>query len=345
MMNDKTRIVVIGASAGGHSAVKKILSKIDKNINAVFMVVQHITADASTFYGAILNKKTNLKVVYAQDGQKLETGTVYLSIPDHHLLVNKDSIKLSKGPTENLSRPAIDPLFRTAATSYGNRVIGIILTGLLNDGTSGLMAIHSCNGISIVQDPEEAEYKDMPLSALENAKPTYCSKLSSIAQKIEELVSEDIVPEMNIPAYIKKEAEISMGVDSNIPLENDIGSKVGLGCPNCGGPLWQMENHKHFPRYRCHTGHSFTQESLLKGQSGKVEESLWLALRTLEERKNILRKTLEHQEEREMSSLLNITQRRLQETQTSIDHLKQSMQIDPPKIDIEKEKSRKITSC
>ena len=330
-MPDKDyRLVVIGASAGGHSAVIELLNQMPADINAAFVIVQHTSADASLYFGQILQKRTKLHVEYATHGKKIERGGVYLSIPDHHLLVDDEgTLILSKGPTENRTRPAIDPLFRNAAASFSNRVIGIVLTGMLNDGTSGLIAIKKCHGYTMVQSPKTAEYPEMPNHALQAVKPDICCSIEEMGGKIQKLVKGPLKDRVDVPTYIRQEAAISRMIDSRIDLENELGEKVPYGCPECGGPLWQMKN-EDTVRFRCHTGHGYTAEALINGQNAQIEESLWIALRTLEERINILRKTLLNHEKHNHEPLIVNTRKKIEETEKSITILREAMQIRPP---------------
>ncbi|PHN03222.1 chemotaxis protein CheB [Flavilitoribacter nigricans] len=344
-MKEDTRIVVIGTSAGGHDALRALFKDIPADINAIFLVVQHAATNSTSYFAGSLAEVTALKVQYAEQDMVVETGNVYLSIPDFHLLINGKKLFLSKGPTENLSRPAIDPLFRTAAANFGHRVIGIILTGLLNDGTSGLQAVKNCNGLTIVQNPNDAQYSDMPEFALKTVKPHFCCNVADMGQKIIELVASDPPEKKEIPKYIKQEAAISMKIASRIRLEEEIGEQVPISCPDCDGPLWLMEHEKNIPRYRCHTGHGFTLESLLVGQSAKIEESLWVALRTLEERIVLLEKSVATNKNRGFNTLVNSLERKIEEATRSRDTLKEAMNIPPPKLNEEEFLKKELPDC
>jgi len=228
-----------------------------------------------------------LECTQALDGEVFETGHVYLAPSDHHMMVGKDRIKITKGARENRQRPAIDPLFRSAAVAHGNRVIGIVLTGYLDDGTAGLMAIQRCGGTCVVQDPADAAYADMPLNALAQVKVDHSVPLSEMGSLLTMLCQKKRGKRKAVPEDILIEAKIAERVLSDLPSVEALGEQVPFNCPGCGGVLWEMAEGDSL-RYRCHTGHSFTAPVLLAEQTAKVEETLWVALRMLEERRNLL---------------------------------------------------------
>jgi two-component system chemotaxis response regulator CheB len=203
------------------------------------------------------------------------------------MLVRKTRLLVTKGARENRYRPAIDPLFRSAAVTHGPRVIGIVLTGMLDDGTAGLVAIKKCGGVTVVQDPSDAAYPDMPQNALDNLKVHHCVPAAEIGGLLEKLTRESAGKPQPVPEEIRIEAEIAERVLSDVAQVNSLGNQAPYNCPNCGGVLWEIKKSKN-QRYRCHTGQSFTAASLLIIQSEKIEETLWTSLRMFEERKNLL---------------------------------------------------------
>jgi two-component system, chemotaxis family, protein-glutamate methylesterase/glutaminase len=223
----------------------------------------------------------------ARNGQSFEQGKIYIAPADQHLLIKGAKLLVTKGARENRYRPAIDPLFRSAAVSHGPAVVGVILTGLLDDGTAGLSAIKRCGGISVVQDPKDAAYPGMPQSALENVAIDHCVPLGVMGPLLERLTREPRGKTKSTPDDIRTEAVIAERVLSDVAQVEGLGDQVPYNCPNCGGVLWQMSEPK-IGRYRCHTGHSFTASALLTSQDEKIEETLWVSLRMLEERKNLL---------------------------------------------------------
>jgi len=284
-----SRVVVIGTSAGGLEALTKLISQLRVNFPAPVLVVQHMSADASgNALLEALNNLGTLKCKHALNGTKLEAGHLYLAPPDQHLMVDEDAkILITKGAQENRSRPAIDPLFRSAAIEFGNRVIGIILTGYLDDGTSGMKVIQRCGGISIVQDPSDAQYPDMPKNVLNQMKADYCLPISEMGSLLYEIITQKTGKQKATPKDILIEAEIAKHVLSDLPSVNALGSQVPFNCPGCGGVLWKID-HDSAARYRCHTGHAYTAATLLAEQTKKIEETMWVALRMFEERKNLL---------------------------------------------------------
>ena len=212
------------------------------------------------------------------------------------MLVTKDRIIVSKGARENRSRPGIDPLFRSAAVAYGAKVIGVLLTGYLDDGTSGLLAIQRCGGTCIVQDPSDAAYPDMPQNALNNLRPDYCLPVDAIGQLLTEIILKPVPKSPPVPEDIASEATIAERVVSDVTAVENLGEQVPFNCPNCGGVLWKIQK-GNLLRYRCHTGHAFTADVLLAEQTRNIEETLWVALRMFEERKNLLN-TMGHRDGR-----------------------------------------------
>lgn len=282
-------IVVVGTSAGGMKALITLVKQLPKDFPAPLLIVQHISADATG--DALLNslnKIGKLKCVHAKEGNKIESGHIYLAPSDHHLMIEKNgSLLVTKGAQENRSRPAIDPLFRSAAASFGNRTIAILLTGYLDDGTAGLIAIQRCGGISIIQDPSDADYPDMPKNALNQMKPDYCIPIAEMGGVLSNLMTRKTIKQPTIPEDIIKEVKIAQRVLSDLPSVNSLGEQVPFNCPGCGGVLWKIDKGPGL-RYRCHTGHAYTATSLLAEQTDKIEETMWTALRMFEERKNLL---------------------------------------------------------
>ena len=288
-MSSKGRnIVVIGTSAGGLEVLDKLIGQLPTDLPAAIFIVQHMAPENSA--GALLHalgKHKAFACKLASDAEAFEKRRIYIAPPDYHLLVKQKTLLVTKGARENRCRPAIDPLFRSAAVTHGPRVIGMVLTGMLDDGTAGLIAIKKCGGIAVVQDPKDAAYPEMPQSALNNSKVDHCVPVAEMGRLLEKLTHEPPGKNKSIPKDIQTEAEIAERVLSNVAQVNGLGSQVPYNCPNCGGILWEMNN-PDIARYRCHTGHSFIAAALLTSQSEKIEETLWTSLRMFEERKNLL---------------------------------------------------------
>jgi len=246
----------------------------------------------------MLNRVGALPAENAMDGQPIEPGRIYVAPVDHHLLVDRDCLRVTKGPKENRFRPAIDPLFRSAAYAYGPEVIGIVLSGALSDGTSGLWTIKDRGGIAIVQDPEDALVAGMPSSALENVAVDYRLPVSKIPPLLVRLTGENIHVELS-PISKRLEAEVSIAREQshNGDELKELGEVSEFTCPECHGSLWQMYEGK-ILRFRCRTGHAYSVEALLEDMAESVEAMEWAAVRGIEESASLLRHMAEHLDEK-----------------------------------------------
>jgi two-component system chemotaxis response regulator CheB len=279
-------IIVVGASAGGVEALSELVKNLPSNLNAAVFIVLHVPSHGTSVLPSILNRAKTLLTHHAKDGQAIVPGRIYIAPPNYHLLVKDGYVNVSKGATENSHRPAIDPTFRTAARAYGRRVVGVILTGTLDDGTAGLMAVKRRSGVAVVQDPDDAMYSGMPQSAIANVNNIdFILPLSSIPAVLVNLVNTPIsdAPEEPVPPEMEYESNIAELHMEAINSNEKPGRSANLGCPSCGGTLWEIEEND-LLRYRCRTGHAFSVESLLAEQSDALEEALWIALRALEEK-------------------------------------------------------------
>ena len=285
---DGRDIIVIGTSAGGLEALDGLIGQLPAGLPASIFIVQHMapenTGDALLDR---LGRNKAFKCKIAVNATSFKAGEVYIAPADSHLLLKKAKLIVTKGARENRYRPAVDPLFRSAAVAHGPRVIGVVLTGMLDDGTAGLIAIKKCGGVTVVQDPKDAAYPDMPLSAVNNMKVDHCLPLAAMGPLLEKLTCQHPGKANSVPADIQTEAIIAERVVSDVEKVNALGVPVPYNCPNCGGVLWEMNN-PDLLRYRCHTGHSFTASALLTGQNEKIEETLWVSLRMFEEHKTPL---------------------------------------------------------
>jgi two-component system, chemotaxis family, protein-glutamate methylesterase/glutaminase len=222
----------------------------------------------------------------ALDGDELVPGRILVAPADHHLMVDGDALRVVRGPRENRSRPAIDPLFRSAAVSRSSRVVGIILSGMLDDGTLGMAAVKRCGGLTLVQDPGDAEYADMPTSVLSHMEPDHVVAVDAMSSILLELVRQQAPPAPDIPRDLQ--LEVRAALDGSIGPDAEPGEFSFQGaCPDCGGPL-ELRHEGGVRKYRCHVGHAFSDLALLAGQDEEVERALWSALRTLEERARTL---------------------------------------------------------
>lgn len=282
MPEKPARIIVLGGSAGGIEAFSNVLRPIPANLPAAIFLVLHINPSVPSLLPSVLKRRTQLRVQHARDGAEIEAGTVYIAPPDRHLLLHGGVMRLGRGARENGFRPAVDPLFRTAAVSYGPAVIGVIVSGNLDDGTSGLIEIKRHGGIGIVQAVDDAIYAGMPASALQEVPDVdYVVPASAIGPTIVGLVNDQRVG--SIILAVETEPDIAMGGEAPVAFEERIDeAPAGIGCPDCGGTLWERKEGE-LVRYRCRVGHAYSDEALLAAQTEALEEALWTALRALEE--------------------------------------------------------------
>lgn len=282
-------IIVVGTSEGGLEALDALVGQLPSDLAASIFIVQHMAPHNSG--EALLRRLARHKAfdaAFARDGERTWQGRIYIAPPDTHLLLKPGKMLVRKGARENLSRPGVDPMFRSAAVAYGPRVIGVILTGMLDDGAAGLIAIRRCGGVTVVQEPTDAAYQAMPQNALDSLAVDHCVPVAGMGELLAALVARPPRKAKPIPQDIRIEAEIAERVLSDVAQVEGLGTQVPYNCPNCGGVLWEMDVPR-TPRYRCHTGHSFTEKTLLASQSEKIEEMLWISLRMFEERKNLLK--------------------------------------------------------
>jgi two-component system, chemotaxis family, protein-glutamate methylesterase/glutaminase len=277
-------IIVIGASAGGVEAVPRLLSSLRRDIPAAFFVTLHISPHTESVMPELIARRGELPAEHPKDRTRIQQGRVYVAPPDYHLMLEDGFVRLSHGPKENRHRPAIDPLFRSAAENYGNCVAGVLLTGNLDDGVAGLQRIQEYGGVAIVQDPADAPYPEMPRNALRAFEPDHCLNLREIERLLSRLPSPD---SGGVAMKGKKTAKGS----SAKPAGDKASRKTEclpapVVCPECQGPIWEKRNGK-VTHFECLVGHRYTLDSFLAAQSEEIETSLWVALRALEERINL----------------------------------------------------------
>lgn len=286
----RTAIVVIGASAGGVEAMARLVGDLPADLPAAVFVTLHFPATVTSVMPAILSRSGPLRAHHPADGEKFHAGRIYVASPDHHLLVGPSRVRVVRGPRENGHRPAIDPLFRSAAASHGPRVIGVLLTGNLDDGTAGLLQLKRRGGAAIVQDPDEAMFRSMPQSAIENVAVDHVLPLRDIGTAIAQLaIGIASLARTTQPkeAVVHDDAERETAYDALDlatikEVENHPGNPSQFGCPDCGGVLWEI-NDGTLLRYRCRVGHAWSSEALMARQAEQLDTALWMALRTLEE--------------------------------------------------------------
>jgi two-component system, chemotaxis family, protein-glutamate methylesterase/glutaminase len=273
-------LVVIGGSAGGLPALLELVRDLPADLPAALCVVIHTSPYSPGRLPDIVERRTRLICEAAEDGQRIEPGHIYFAPVDRHLLIEDGRLRVTNGPRENGFRPAVDPLFRTAAKWHGPRVAGIVLSGSLGDGSFGLASIEQAGGVTIIQDPDEALVPSMPLVALRGASIDHIVKAADMASLIAKLAAEPSKKGIAMPQPISSadSAERGTALAEGAPA----GMLTPLTCPECGGSLWEQEAESH-AGYRCHVGHAYSAESLLRNHSQEVEGALWTALRVLEE--------------------------------------------------------------
>lgn len=272
-------IIVIGGSAGGVEALKELAAQLSPQLNATIFIVIHISPHSQSVMPQILSRAGVFPAQHPTNNQHIQPGNIYVAPPNHHLLVIPDRVQLTQGPKENGHRPSVDVLFRTAARAYGARVIGVVLTGALDDGSSGIVFIKEMGGVVIAQDPDDALYSGMPQSAIQTGKVDHIVRLNQIAPLLLKLTQEQI-PQEQIP--MEDKPDISELENGKHMLHEPGGTPSTYVCPDCGGVMMEYQDGEMF-RFRCQVGHGYSAESMLMKQTESVEDAIWMALRTLEE--------------------------------------------------------------
>ncbi|HEV2707003.1 MAG TPA: chemotaxis protein CheB [Pyrinomonadaceae bacterium] len=290
-------IIVIGTSAGGIETLRVLVAGLPSDFAASVFIVLHTSAESPGMLPAILRRAGDLPADNARDGERIQTGRIYVAPPDHHLIIEPGIMRTTRGPKENRFRPAIDPLFRSAAQVYGPRVIGVILTGYLDDGTAGLWMVKQLGGTAVVQDPEDALVDSMPRNALQYVNVDYCLPVAEIAPLLVRLTNkaaEEGVYE--VPEETKIEVNIAKAEQALEAGVLKLGEPSNYACPECHGVLLQLKEENRI-RFRCHTGHAYSLESLVAELDEAIEESLWSAIRSVEEKVLLMRHLAEHANE------------------------------------------------
>ncbi len=291
-------IIVIGASAGGVEAISTIAAQLPRDLQAAVLIVLHLSKGRSLF-PEILNRVGRLPAAHPVDGTSLQYGRIYLAPPDHHMVVEGDTVRIVHGPTENGVRPAVDPLFRSAARTYGSRVIAIVLTGSLDDGTAGLAAVKEAGGIAVVQDPAEAFAPSMPRSAMQSVRIDHVLPVREIPLLLTALTRESVPAGSPRLGPHLRPMEPDLG---KLPLAVTSTDRPGVvsvfSCPECHGTLWEADE-EGILRFRCRVGHVYSPDSMLAAQTDSVDRALWAALRSLEERAALTRKMSERARSRQ----------------------------------------------
>lgn len=328
---DKRDIVVIGASTGGIAALQAIVRDLPGDFAASIFIVLHVAPSSPNYLHRILEKAAHLPACTASSGQSIKPGHIYVAPADHHMLIEKNgTLCTSRGPKENRSRPSIDVLFRSAATAFGPRVIGVVLTGFLDDGTAGLWAIRDRGGITIVQNPEEAIAPEMPLNALKNVEVEHCLSLSKIAPLLVRLTQTAVEKKGVKPVSRKMESEVAIAREDESLQKVAIewGEPSCFACPECHGVLMQIKDQGP-GRFRCHTGHAYSVESLLSGFQERTEEALWSAVRSLQETELLTRRMAALLEEQHQNMAAETLREQAKQTHKKAERVREILFRDP----------------
>ncbi|HZR81705.1 MAG TPA: chemotaxis protein CheB [Candidatus Binatia bacterium] len=276
-------LIVVGGSAGSLEAITRVASGLPDDLSATLVVVIHTSPDSPRVLPELIGRSSAFQAGYARDGERLSYGRILVAPPDQHVIVENDVVRLTRGPRENRFRPSVDTLFRTAAASHGDRVIGVVLSGMLNDGTHGLLAIKRGGGVAIVQHASDALYPSMPLSAIANVPVDHVARVDEIPALLAEHVRNGARPGGAKMARKDVAGKENAAFDGNgNGDERELGAPAAYACPDCGGALWELEE-PGLLRFRCRVGHGYTDQSLLTAQDENLEDALWTALRALEE--------------------------------------------------------------
>jgi two-component system chemotaxis response regulator CheB len=276
-------IVVIGASAGGVQALQQLISCLPGELPAAVFVVIHFPVDGKSMLPRLLARAGRLPADFARSGEPIETGRIYVAPPNHHLTLSRGHVIVEWGPRINYFRPAIDPLFRSAARAYGPRVIGVLLSGLLRDGSAGLLAIQRAGGLAVIQDPYDALFPEMPANALAILDAPIVQPLSGMAPALLSLIHSPPGRDLSMKDPIE---EVTRQAEDDIAAQQRgerRGKVTVLTCPDCGGVLWQVGENG-LMEFRCHTGHVLSGDAVVAGQNHLLEKALEVALRALRER-------------------------------------------------------------
>lgn len=281
-----SRLVVVGASAGGVEALKEVVSGLPGDLAAAVGVVLHVSPNADSHLPAILARAGPLQTAHPRDGDEVIEGRIAVAPPDRHLLVRDGRWAVVRGPHENNVRPAIDPLFRSAAASFGPAVVAVVLSGTQTDGSAGAAAVSRFGGAVVVQDPDEAIFPDMPFATIVRDHPDRVLPVHEIAPAVVELLSslsqEDAVSN-NERKDMSLETSFAALDQSALSGSDPPGEPSRLSCPACGGVLWEVDEGD-LLRFRCRVGHAYTADAVVDGEGESVEAALWAALRALHER-------------------------------------------------------------
>src|SRR5215510_6664537 len=275
-------VVAIGASAGGVEALAFLSTRLPAHFPATILVTQHLPSHSASALDQVLSQPGRLPAEFARDGDPLTKGQIFLAPPGCHLIADRDRLRLGKGPRENNVRPAIDPMLRSVAACCGPRAIGIVLTGNLGDGASGLKAIQQCGGITVVQDPDDAAFPEMPRAALNRSRPDHVANRADLPLLLNSLVQRPAGDPKPCPESVRFEVGIAGGRKASMADMDRLGRRSVLTCPDCNGVMWEIDDDD-LLHYRCHVGHAYGADMMDLAVDQSLRRALGSALRALEE--------------------------------------------------------------
>jgi two-component system, chemotaxis family, protein-glutamate methylesterase/glutaminase len=321
-------IIVVGASAGGVEALRTLAKGLPADLPAALFAVLHMPPDSRSVLPQILTRAGRLPAREAKDGDLIEPGRIYLPVPDHHLLVDAKRVRVVRGPKENHYRPSVDALFRSAARSHGPRVIGVVLSGALDDGAAGALAIKQRGGLVVVQDPGDAVFPDMPRAALDVAEAEHRVPVARMAALLADLSHRPAPPDaaFPVPAQIEIEDRIAHMEKSDVQLVGKLGEPSAFSCPECHGVMWEMKDPSML-RFRCQVGHAFSAESMVAHQWEDLEDTLWAAVRSLNENASLARRLQTNLAQQKRDRLADRFRRRAEHAETHSGRLRHLLEV------------------
>lgn len=282
-------VLAVGASAGGVEALLFLAKHLPRNFPASVLVTIHLPRHSHSSLDEVLSRAGPLPAAFAVEGERLKKAHIYVAPPDRHLLLDGDRVALGIGPRENNARPAIDPMLRATALCCGFRAVGVVLTGTLGDGASGLWALHQCGGVTVVQDPRDAAFAEMPTTALNRGAPDHVVRLAEMPALLHSLAQQPAGEPVPASPNMRYEVEIAKTGRSSMHGMDGLGRRSVLTCPDCGGIMWEIDEGDGL-RYRCHVGHTYAAELMSVALDDNLRRALATALRALEEREALARK-------------------------------------------------------
>jgi two-component system, chemotaxis family, protein-glutamate methylesterase/glutaminase len=317
-------IVAIGTSAGGIEALLFLAKGFRENFPASILVTIHLPSQFPSLLDGILTRAGSLTATFASEGEVMKKARIYIAPPGRHLLVDNQRLWLGEGPRENGARPAIDPMLRSIAACCGNRTVGVVLTGTLGDGASGLWALSKTGGVTVVQDPSDAAFPEMPRSALNRLHPDHVVHLKNIPALLDSLVQQPAGDPAPVPDNIPYEVEVARSGRGSMNDMDRFGRRSVLACPDCGGVMWELNEGK-LSRYRCHVGHAYTAELMMTGIDDSLRRAMASAQRALEERTALLRKLHDEAADNGRAELAKSWYCRMQEFQKEAEVIRNAM--------------------